>query len=149
MADDTDVLLSLLNQYWDEIRHTENQRATLTNLIILIASAIIGLMVQKGLNKDFLPLAVLLILIGVYGTAMTLKLYERYSFIQTRLEHVYHHLEQLHPNTKILDIRKIASEEHEVQFPRLVKLRVHRLWLTLHIAISLSGIALVLVLLFL
>jgi hypothetical protein len=148
MADDSEVLLNFCNQYWDEIRHIENQRATLTNLIILIASAIVGLMVQKGLSRGFLPLAILLILLGIYGTAITLKLYERYNFLQTRLEHFYRRIDELHPNTKFLQIRGAAYDEHNVQFPRLVRLKVHRLWLALHIAISISGIVLVIVILF-
>ena len=102
----TQVLLNFCNQYWDEIRHTENQRATSTNLIILITSAIVGLAVQKGLGKGFLPLAILLILLGVYGSAMTLKLYERYNFLQTRLEHFYRHIDALHPNINFLELRK-------------------------------------------
>jgi hypothetical protein len=148
MADDREVLLNFCNQYWDEIRHVENQRATLTNLIILIASAIVGLMVQKGLSKGFLPLAILLILLGIYGAAITLKLYERYNFLQTRLEHFYRHIDELYPNAKFLHLRRVAEDEHKAQFPRLSKLKVHRLWLALHIAISLSGMVLAAVILF-
>src|SRR5207253_8645127 len=118
-----------------------------TNLIILIASAIVGLMVQKGLSKGFLPLAILLILLGVYGAAVTLKLYERYNFLQTRLEHFYRHIDELHPNAKFLHVRNAAYDDHKAQFPRLAKLKVHRLWLALHIAISLSGAALIVIIL--
>ena len=67
MADDTDVLLEFCKLNWEEIRHIENQRATLANLIIIIASAIVGLAVQQGLTRSFLPLIVLMILLGVYG----------------------------------------------------------------------------------
>jgi len=145
--DDTQVLLNFCDQYWDEIRHTENQRATLTNLIILIASAIVGLIVQKGLGRGFLPLAILLILLGVYGAAMTLKLYERYNFLQTRLEHFYRYIDELHPNSKFLHLRSAAEVEHKGQFPKLAKVRVHHLWLALHVAISVSGVVLLVVIL--
>ncbi|HEX8072546.1 MAG TPA: hypothetical protein VF546_21540 [Pyrinomonadaceae bacterium] len=149
MADDTEVLLNFCNQYLDEIRHIENQRAALTNIIILIGSAIVGLIVQKGLTRGFLMLAILLILLGIYGAGITLKLYERYNFFQARLEHCYRHIDELHPNAKFLHIRDVAYREHKSRFPRLVKLRVHRLWLAIHIAISLSGVALIVVILFL
>jgi hypothetical protein len=146
-ADDTDVLLNFCNQYWDEIRHTENQRATLTNLVILIASAIIGFGVQKGLSKPFLVLAILLILLGVYGAAMTLKLYERYNFLQTRLEHFYRQIDALHPNAQFQTLRNDAASEHKGAFPKLSSVRVHQLWLFLHLAISLVGAVLAVIIL--
>ena len=146
--DDTEVLLNFCNQYWEEIRHVENQRATLTNLIILIGSAIVGLMVQQGLSKEFLPLAILLILLGAYGTAITYKLYERYNFLQIRLEHYYVHIDELHPKAKFVDIKKLAEDEHKARFPKLVKLRVHWLWLALHASISLSGVVLIVIIMF-
>jgi len=146
--DDTEVLLNFCNRYWEEIRHVENQRATLTNLIILIASAIVGLMVQQGLSKAFLPLAILLVLLGMYGAAITYKLYERYHLLQTRLEHCYLHIDELHPRAKFVLIKRLAEDEHKTRFPKLIKLRVHWLWLTLHAAISLSGVAVIVIILF-
>jgi hypothetical protein len=148
MADDSDILLNFCNQYWDEIRHVENQRATLTNLVILIASAVVGLMVQQGLSRGFLPLTILLVLLGIYGTAITLKMYERYSFLQIRLDHYYHRIDELHPNAQFLQIKKTAEDEHKLHFRRLFGLRVHWLWIALHVAISLSGVALTLFILF-
>jgi hypothetical protein len=139
MREDTEVLLFFCGQYWEEIRHTEKQRETLTNLIILIAAAVIGLVGQKGLSRDFILLALLLVVLGLYGVAMTLKLYERYRFLQTRLYYWYDHIDSLHPDAKFLSLKTEADEEHKKQFPRLLKLRVHYLWLALHLLISVSG----------
>ena len=145
MADDTDVLLEFCKLNWEEIRHIENQRATLANLIILIASAIVGLAVQQGLTRSFLPLIVLMILLGVYGIATTLKLHERYMFAQTRLEYYYERIDKMHPNAQFLGLRRDADEKHRTQFPRMTRLRVYYLWLTLYIAVSLMGCGLALV----
>lgn len=148
MPDDTDVLLFFCNEYWEEIRHTENQRATLTNLIILIASAVLGLFVQWGLSKAFIPLAILLILLGLYGAAITLKLYERYNFLQNRLYLFYNKINDLHPNAEFLKLRADADAKHKEQFPKLSRMRVHQLWLTIHAAISIAGIVITILILY-
>ena len=148
MPDDTDVLLFFCDEYWEEIRHTENQRATLTNLIILIASAVLGLFVQWGLSRGFIPLAVLLILLGLYGAAITLKLYERYNFLQSRLYLFYDKIDGLHPNAEFLRLRADADARHKGHFPKLSKMRVHQLWLTIHVAISVAGVVLTVLILY-
>jgi hypothetical protein len=40
MANDTDVLLKLCEEHWTEMRHIEDQRATITNIVIIITSAV-------------------------------------------------------------------------------------------------------------
>jgi hypothetical protein len=147
MNEDTEVLLFFCGQYWEEIRHTEKQRATLTNLIILIASVVLGLIGQKGLSRDFIAGAILLVILGLYGAITTLKFYERYRFLQARLYRWYDHIDESHPQAQFLKLRAEADVEHEKGFPRLVKLHVHQLWLTLHAAIALSGLVLLIVIL--
>lgn len=138
------VLLSLCDQYWEEIRHTENQRATLTNLVILVSSATLGFLVDRGPSAATYPLGGLLILLGGYGGAMTLKLYERFRFIQSRLDHLYRQLDELNPDARFLEWRANADNEHRLAFPRWSNVRVHHLWLALHLAIALAGIIVIL-----
>src|SRR5687767_5401349 len=142
MNHDTEVLLFFCGQYWEEIRHTEKQRATLTNLIILIASAVLGLIGQKGLSRDFIAGAILLLILGLYGAITTQKFYERYRFLQARLYSWYDHIDKSHPDAQFLKLRNEADVKHKQEFPYLEKLHVHHLWLTLHIAIFLAGVAL-------
>lgn len=137
---ESNILLSMYDQYWEEIRHTENQRATLTNLIMLVSSATVGLLVDRGPGAASGPLGGLLILLGTYGSAITLKLYERHRFIKTRLDHLYRQLDELNPGAKFLERRAAADDEHGQSFPRLRKVRVHHLWLLLHVAIALTGV---------
>lgn len=147
MNEDTEVLLFFCGQYWEEIRHTEKQRATLTNLIILIASVVLGLIGQKGLSRDFIAGAILLIILGLYGAITTQKFYERYRFLQARLYGWYDHIDKSHPDAQFLKLRDEADVRHKKEFPRLEQLHVHHLWLTLHIAIAISGIVLLVVIL--
>ena len=59
MADEVDILIKFCEEEWTQARQSENQRATMTNYIIIIAIAIFGLMVQMDLNTKALPLAIL------------------------------------------------------------------------------------------
>ena len=149
MADDTDVLLTFCGQCWEEIRHIEKQRATLTNLVILVASAVIGLIVQQGFARSFIALTILLILLGAYGIATTLKFYERYQFLENRLDYWYRRIDKLHPKAEYSLLRSNADEDHKTRtrYPRMLRIHVHWLWLILHSAISFSGILLLVIIL--
>ncbi|MBC8235498.1 hypothetical protein H8E77_38615 [bacterium] len=140
MANDTDVLLKFCEQYWEEMRHIENQRATITNIIIVITSAIIGFIAQKGISSNLLPLTTLLIILGIYGALTVTKLYERHQFGQVRLNHWYKRIDELNPNAQFLQLRSVADAEHKTQHPRTERLKLHYFWLALHITITLLGI---------
>jgi hypothetical protein len=142
LPEETEVLLFFCGQYWEEIRHTEKQRAMLANLIILIASGVLGLSLQQGLSRAVIPLAALMIVLGFYGAITTLKLHERYRFLQARLDHFYGHINQLHPKALFLELRAQADKEHKEEFPFLEWVHVYWLWLLIHILISLGGIIL-------
>jgi len=129
------------------MRHIENQRATITNIVILIVSAILGFIVEKKFSPDLFPLSLLLVILGVYGAITTAKLYERHQFAQARLDHWYKHIDKLHPDAQILHLRDISDAEHRKQYPRIAKLRLHRLWIILHVAIALLGIVVTIVIL--
>jgi len=142
MTDDTEVLLAFVHEHWEEMRHAENQRSTITNIIIVIASLIIGLISQVGLAKGSIVLTLLLAVLGIYGVLITAKLYERHQFSQKRLDYWYTRIDELHPNAQFLSLRQKADDAHAKEFPKLVKFRVHRLWIALHSAIALLGIGL-------
>jgi hypothetical protein len=74
MADTTDVLLHTMEQSWTQARQAEDQRAFLTNLIVLIAAADYGVLTQTG----FVPLTMALIILDLYGAIASEKFYERY-----------------------------------------------------------------------
>lgn len=142
MADDTQVLIEFCKQCWVEAKQSEDQRATLTNIILGVASAVTVLIVQKGLSKDTLPLSILLIILGFYGAIASEKLYERYQMHSTRASVYRERIDELHPNAQILARRSEGFKRHDPNFPRLGKIRLHYLWLTLHLIIALSGLIL-------
>ncbi|MEW5718834.1 MAG: hypothetical protein AB1817_09425, partial [Chloroflexota bacterium] len=77
MNSDSDILLKLREEEWALLRHYEDQRATVTNFILIVVSIAVGFLVQKGINRESLPITILLIGLGVYGVVAVAKLYER------------------------------------------------------------------------
>ncbi len=142
MADEIDVLLKICEMQWGFARQTEDQRAQITNIVLLITSVVIGFIAQKGLSFDVLPLTVLLIALGIYGAVASEKLYERFGFFRARIDVVEKKLDKLRPGAELLKLWQDAHAVNAREFPRLNKLRLHHLWLVLHLGIAVTGIIL-------
>lgn len=138
--DALEVLLRFAEEYWEEIRHIEGQRATIANLVMIIASASVGLITQRELDSSSLPIATLVIISGLYGIVSTAKLHERYRFLQMRLDFFYEKIDQITPAAKFNQLREDAQQKHEKQFPRLSKIPLHLLWTMLHVVIVVIGV---------
>lgn len=139
MADDVDILIKFCEEHWEEMRHIEDQRATITNIVIVVTSVVIGFLTQQTPTLGLLPVSVLLIMLGIYGTITTAKLYERHQFAQGRLDRWYKRIDELKPNAQFLLLRDVSDTEHKKKFP-MSKFRLHHLWIALHVAILLLGI---------
>ncbi len=142
MADDSEILIEFCKYCWAQSKQSEDQRATLTNIILGVASAVIALIVQKGLTNDSLLLAFLLIVLGIYGAIASEKLYERHQMYSERASFYREKIDNLHPNAKINSGIESSKVKHEVKFKRLSKMRLHYLWLTLHLLIVSVGVIL-------
>jgi hypothetical protein len=140
MVDEADILLRLCENEWLQGRQCEDQRAGMTNFIVIIAAAILSLIVQMGFDTRTLPIAVLLALLGAYGALVSAKLYERWRFHMRRARYWRNRIDELHPNAQVVHLKEVAYHEHKTRYPRLVRLRLHWLWLTLHMLITLFGV---------
>lgn len=142
MGDASQVLLAYWSEQREQLRQSENQRATLTNYVLVIVTAISGFVVQQNLKPATASLSALIVLIGVYGAVSVAKYHERAD----------HHLHQARALTRILvdqgaledhrDQLTAARKLHQTRYPRLHRLRLHRLWTGLHVAIALYGLVL-------
>jgi len=139
---EVDVLIKLYEEQWTQVRHLENQRATVTNLIVIIASAILGFIVQQGLSIEILPVSLLLIVLGVYGALASEKYYERIILCIKRSTVFRDQIDKIHPKMNLAQIMKDYSLQHKERFPRLSKISLRSLWFFLHLAIALGGLAL-------
>lgn len=134
-----------IRAYWKEhreqLRQCETQRSTLTNLLLVITAALSALVVQQHFSLYVMPLCVFVVLIGLYGAVAVSKYYERASY----------HLSQARALTKDLVERGVlgtderlvqARTDHYRAFPRLYRVRLHQLWVILHLVIVLYGLSL-------
>ena len=140
-AGSTDAILAYWKEHREQLRQSETQRSTLTNFLLVIVAALTALVVQQKFRVVTIPLTVLIILLGIYGSLTVAKYYERSRY----------HLQQARALTSTLRERgdlgpeeplDVARDGHLQQFPRLGTVRLHLLWVTLHIGITLFGLAL-------
>jgi hypothetical protein len=142
MADESDVLLKFFEEDWRQVRQEENQRTAFSNIVFLIASAVLGLLTQFGLSRDSLPLTLLLIVLGIFGGIASEKLYER-SKLHMELAWAWRRrLYELHPSIQVEKLVDEAIEINRKRFPRLMNIHLHHVWLTLDLFIALAGITL-------
>lgn len=80
MADRIDVLLELWKEQREADRWTENQRATLTNIIIIVVAAGLGFIARIGLRPSMLVVTLPMMVLGLYGAFACLKFHERCAF---------------------------------------------------------------------
>ena len=137
---ETDVLLKFCEGCWEDMRHIEEQRATITNIIITVSAVIVGFIGQQGFQQNMIPIALFLIAMGVCGAVMVEKLYERHQFLQMRLNKWYEKIDEINQSSELLLRRTVADEMHDGRFPILTKMQLHVLWMSIHIAISLFGV---------
>lgn len=141
MNNDTDILLRMIELNWTNARQAEDQRSAITGLVVIIASAIQGGLTQTGFSQNALPLTLMLIILGVFGMLATAKLYERFQLNVAFAVNIRKRLEELNPDIQIKKIVDITENEHLALHPILgKKVRLHKLWLTLHALIATLGI---------
>jgi hypothetical protein len=142
MADQSDAVLAYWSEHRQQLRQSEDQRAILTNYVLIIASALTGFTVQQKLTRDTLPLAALVMVIGVYGAVTVAKYHERaeYHLTQARaLTQTLTGLGTLPDDKTLLDEHR---QRHYAKYPRMHRIRLHILWTGLHATIAILGITL-------
>jgi hypothetical protein len=141
MSDPSDAVLSYWTEHREQLRQSENQRATMTNFILVITAGLSGLVIQQKLATTTLPLSILIVLIGLYGALTAAKYHERAAY----------HLSQARALTDTLkDMKVLAANAnldrnrqlHYDAYPRLHRVRLHWLWTGLHLAVAVYGSAL-------
>jgi hypothetical protein len=139
-----DMLWGLCQENLQYCRHHEVQRETVTKLGVAAASALISFIVlDKNLNLWDLPIAFLVVLIGVFSSVLSYKHYERFSHHYARFQVLRAELAQ-HFEVDISTLNKIGDNNNERAFPRLSKLSLGRIWLTIHLIVTAVGFILAL-----
>ncbi|MEV6734444.1 hypothetical protein [Streptomyces sp. NPDC051364] len=142
MADGIDVLLELWKDHRAADRQVESQRATLTNIIIVLMGAGLGFLAQKGLQTSMLVVTLPMLGLGLYGTLACLKFHERSAFHVGQAKGLRRKIASKFPDLSIETGLTETSRTQRARFPRLRSLRSYTVWVALHCAIAVTGAAL-------
>lgn len=138
-----EFLMFYMEQTWEEMRHIETLRERLTIIVVTIATATVGFVMQQKYALETYPLAYFVIALGIFGYLGSLKLFQIHQMGQRRLEKWYRHLLGNETEPMILQIRDEADKENSEKFPIISTVRHNYLWATIHILIVMAGIFLV------
>jgi hypothetical protein len=140
-----DAVLAYWKEHREQFRQSENQRAVLTNYVLVITAAVSGLVVQQRFSLRTLPLSVLIVVIGLYGALASAKYHERadYHLLQARaLTRVLIDAGALPDSSAVLEEFR---QTHYGKYPRLHRIRLNWLWTGMHLGIAVYGAVLVVV----
>jgi hypothetical protein len=129
-----------LDQTAQEMRHLENLREKVTILVITLVSAIAGFIIQQKFSDQARPLVWFIIVLGVFGFAMTMKLYQLHQMAQKRLDKWYQYYESfcgIAP--QILTLRDMADKENRADFKLYAQIKHSYFWATIHVFIIVAG----------
>ncbi|MFG2350779.1 hypothetical protein [Streptomyces phaeochromogenes] len=143
MADESDVLLELWKGQREEARQMENQRATLTNIVIIVTAAALGFLTQQGhLELSSLGITLPLCVLGTFGAAASTKYGERWAVHSGLADRLRDELGQRHSELNLPNLIAANQVEHRNEFPRSERMRIWILWVGLHAAIGTGGLLL-------
>jgi hypothetical protein len=145
-AQNSEIVLALLVEHMNELRHVEEHRQWIINLIVVVVSGSAAIGSSVGFSVASIPISILVISLGLFGIFATLKLYERQLWYQSRLKLL---VEQLDNFQDGLDLKRLY-ERHEIQHKQRNKsrswdesirvkfssIRMHILWITFNCFVS-------------
>ena len=136
-----DFLKFYMEQTWEEMRHIENLRERVTILVVTVASAIVGFIIQQKFAIETKPFVWFVIILGIFGLLMTIKLFQIHQMDQKRLDKWYLYYESFcGEGPQILKLRNLADKENKKDFFYVAKLRHNYFWSAIHIFIVAAGI---------
>jgi hypothetical protein len=143
MADSTDILWNFYQEHCAWERHHEEQRASVTNILLVVAAGVLSVITFGGISRSDLPLTIFLIMQGLFGALFVAKQYERFTRHQ-RLANVYREVLNVRfPENRIILLRDLADKEQKEKYPILSdEVRLYQLWVGLHLLIALFGVVL-------
>ena len=146
--DAKEILWRLYQDNYDNARHHESQRSTVTNFIILIAGGIGTIVSAGGFTRQDLPLTLLVIGLGIFGALFSSSHYERYKRSKERAKAYLRELDFiLFESEKEIfkEIKVTTDDKRKKKHPALNKLYdVHWLWMFLPLMVTVLGVALTL-----
>ena len=141
MSPEAELLSSEIERQWGQARQSEDQRAALSNFIVVIAVAAQGFIVEKDFPKKAMALAVGLLVLGLFGAVALAKYYERFRLSMCRVGRLRERLDLVYPDLRLDEIEKVADAKHNGRYSVLSKVRLNIVWRVMMICIAGLGIA--------
>lgn len=137
----SDLLWSLYLSEREFIKHHENQRTNASNILGAIAAGlIVALGTDKLVQEVQLIIAVLLMILGIFGYTFCAKLY---ALMKLHAERSYQYLAVLDEEVaavQIAGLKKVADKKYKERFSFFSKIQLNKIWGSLHLSIFLVGV---------
>jgi transcriptional regulator with XRE-family HTH domain len=137
-----EVLLSLWREQRAQARQSENQRAVMTIVVVALSAGVLGLLHWQHWGAITVVLTLVPVLLGTFGAMACAKYYERFQMHMTEAQILRKRLDEAHPRLRLENDWTAARSEHSQRYRWLYQLRLHHLWVGLHIGIAIVGLAL-------
>ncbi|MCI4066408.1 hypothetical protein MRQ36_29175 [Micromonospora sp. R77] len=138
-ADDVAILLRLWQEQRDQARQSENHRAILSVIIGLIcAGAGVASIAARPVSVQAL-LALVVVVLALVGALSSHKYYERHQMHMNEAHQLRQQLDRLRPHLHIETTWTGSRAEHADRYPLMYRLRLHHLWVTVHLVLALVG----------
>ncbi len=136
-----EFLFFYMGQTWEEMRHLENLRERVSVLILAIVSVITGFVVQQKFTPETKPMIWFIIVLGVVGIFMGLKIFQIHQLGQKRLDKWNKYLEShCGNNSRILELRQEADRKNQKDFRLISKIPHNYFWTTIYVLMIVIGI---------
>jgi Ca2+/Na+ antiporter len=139
--EELEYLFFYMRETSEEMRHVEQMRATVSSLVIALATLVAGFIIQQNFKDGTLILSAFVILLGLFGAVMTRKLYEIHQAGQARLDKWYGYLDGRISDSEVTKWKEEADQEHQKRFP-LSRVPHNHFWFLFHMFISSGGVIL-------
>lgn len=145
MNDEAELYWRMYQENTNQGRHHETQRATVTTILASVAAATLAFMRPNTLplSNGYLPFAIFLIIIGIFGAVVTRKQYERFTLHMRRAAGYRDAIETIYPGARLKEIKRAVDGRHEQEFGWLSRVSLSWLWVGVHVGIAATGLLLV------
>lgn len=140
MDDHTELCWRMYAENCVQGRHHETMRATLTTLISAIAAGALGLLKTDQPQCSQLPLAFLVIALGLFGAFVSRKHYERFALHMRRASAYRRRIDALVSGADLTTTKVSADAGHKDKFPLFSRVSLAWLWSSMNLAVVAVGI---------
>lgn len=137
--DEKEVLLAFYRQNMEQGLHHQQQRGTVTNIVLILSGAFIALVIFDGVvcGADWVAGA-FLIAVGLIGGAWSWKQHERYAFYRQRARGFRDALASVLP-LDVIAINRAADAVSKRRHPLFYRMKVYYFWGLFYLFVIILG----------